>query len=51
MTPEEAIDFLDGILAKAAVNKETHNKIIEALTVLRNLAVKPQLMDDAAETN
>lgn len=37
MTPEEAIDFLDDILAKAAVNRETHDKIKKALAILREV--------------
>lgn len=36
MSALEAIEYLDGILAKAAVNRETHDKIQLALEVIRN---------------
>ena len=35
MTTEEALTFLDGLCAKAAVNRETHEKIKQAFEKLR----------------
>ena len=35
MTTEEALAFLDGLCAKAVVNRETHERIKEAFAKLR----------------
>lgn len=46
MTPQEAIDFLDEMTSRAQVNRGTHDKIKEALTVLRKAITAENALTD-----